>query len=63
MGDTDLAGDVAEYMGTQMFWSHFDGATNRRLLEETGFRVLSDRPVADFQDPSATHRFFLVLKA
>ncbi len=62
MGDVDLPGDVAEYMGTEMFWSHFDGETNRRLLEANGFAVLDERPVADFQEPSASHRFFTVAR-
>ena len=60
MGETDLPHDVAEYMGTRMFWSHFDGPTNERLLTEAGFEVVWSRPVADFQQPSALHRFFLV---
>ncbi len=62
MGETDLPGDVAEYMGTRMFWSHFDGDTNRRMLTENGFEVRGERSVVDFQEPLATHRFFLVVK-
>lgn len=60
MGEQDIAGEVAEYMGTRMFWSHFDGPTNRALLAACGFRVLWERTVADFQEPSAMHRFFLI---
>ncbi len=62
MGETDLPGDVAEYMGTRMFWSHFDGETNRRMITENGFEVRRERSVVDFQEPSASHRFFLAVK-
>lgn len=60
MGELDLPADTADYMGTRMFWSHFDGATNRRMLTENGFEVLWERSVVDFSDPKARHRFFLV---
>lgn len=62
LGETDLPGDVAEYMGTRMFWSHFDAETNRRMLTGNGFDVLWERSVVDFQEPSARHRFFLVAR-
>ncbi len=63
MGEVDLPADISEYMGTRMYWSHFDAETNRRMLAGAGFRILSDRSVVDFQEPSAAHRFFLVMKA
>ncbi len=59
MGEHDNPRDIAEYMGTQMFWSHFDGETNARILVEVGFEILWAKPVIDFQDPAASHRFFL----
>ncbi len=62
MGEVDLPGDVAEYMGTEMFWSHFDAETNHRILEENGFAVLEERSVVDSQEPSASHRFFTVAR-
>ena len=30
-----------DFLGTQMYWSGFDGETNRRLVEETGLNVVS----------------------
>lgn len=63
MGETDLPGRIESYMGTRMFWSHYDGGTNRRILTEGGFGVIWERVVADFQDPSAAHRFFLIVKS
>ncbi len=62
MGEHDSPRDVAEYMGTRMFWSHYDGETNARILIETGFEILWAKPVIDFQNPAASHRFFLARK-
>jgi len=30
------------FHGTTMFWSHYDAATNRRLVEEAGFSIVLD---------------------
>jgi len=62
MGEDDNPADVAEYMGTPMFWSHFDAATNNQILLDTGFEVLSATSVVDFQDPRTYHRFFFARK-
>lgn len=32
-----------DWLGVPMFFSHFDGATNRRLVEEAGLRIISAR--------------------
>ena len=29
------------WLGTSMYWSHFDSETNKRLLEDAGFRLIS----------------------
>ncbi len=60
MGEEDVPGEVADYMGTQMYWSHYDARANRSMLIECGYDVLWDRAIRDFQNPSAVHRFFLV---
>ncbi len=31
------------WLGTSMYWSHFDSDTNKRLLEDAGFRLISAR--------------------
>ncbi len=42
MGATDWEGTEPDFHGVEMFWSHYDAVTNRRLVEEAGFRVLLD---------------------
>lgn len=49
----------ADYLGAPMYWSHFDAATNLRLLREAGFRVLWSRLVRDATDDRARHLFVL----
>ena len=42
MGVRDEAGDVEkDWLGAPMYFSHYDAATNRRLVEEAGLRLLS----------------------
>ena len=42
MGVRDEAGDVEEdWLGAPMYFSHYDAATNRRLVEQSGLRLLS----------------------
>ena len=36
----DEPGVVGEWLGEPMFFSHFDAATNRRLVEEAGFELV-----------------------
>jgi SAM-dependent methyltransferase len=44
MGVRSIKADFAEdYLGTPMYWSGFDSETNRRLVEEAGFRIISAR--------------------
>ncbi len=44
MGVRDSLGDVEEdWLGAPMFFSHWDAATNRRLVEQAGLRILSAR--------------------
>lgn len=49
MGVRDTPGEVEEdWLGAPMFFSHWDAATNRRLVEQAGLRMLSAREeVAD----------------
>jgi len=44
MGATSLeAGYEQNWLGTPMYWSHYDSATNRQLVEQAGLHILSDR--------------------
>ncbi|HEX8995987.1 MAG TPA: class I SAM-dependent methyltransferase [Ktedonobacterales bacterium] len=44
MGARDNPGDVEQdWLGAPMYWSQWDAATNQRLVEEAGLRILSAR--------------------
>jgi ubiquinone/menaquinone biosynthesis C-methylase UbiE len=49
LGFNDLPHDLdtESWLATEMYWSHFDAATNLALLDATGFDVLDDRFIAD----------------
>jgi SAM-dependent methyltransferase len=63
MGASDLDNDVDEsYLGTRMYWSHYDAKTNLALLEQCGFAMVWSRIVADASYPAAAHLFVLAQK-
>ena len=39
--------DPDSWLGTPMFWSHFDAGTNLALLRDAGLDVILDRLVPD----------------
>lgn len=44
MGARSMKADYGEgFLGAPMYWSSFDGETNRRLVEEAGLHVISAR--------------------
>ncbi len=47
LGRTDNPNEHDEYLGAPMYWSHFDTATNVRLLEEAGFDIEEAREIED----------------
>ena len=51
---------VGEWLGTTMFFSSWDAAENRRLLERAGFELLVDE-VATLREPEGEARFHWVL--
>jgi cyclopropane fatty-acyl-phospholipid synthase-like methyltransferase len=51
--------DVDSWLGTHMFWSHFDAETNLEMLRAEHFDVLRDEIVADPMD-HGHHLFALV---
>ncbi len=59
MGAGDLPHDVSEYHGTEMFWSHYDGETNLRMMKVSKFDILLSKIVRDPVDPGASHLFVL----
>jgi ubiquinone/menaquinone biosynthesis C-methylase UbiE len=63
LGASDLEHDVAEdYLGSRMYWSHFDAETNLRLLRAAGFRPVESKIVADPSTPGSAHLFALAQK-
>ncbi len=63
MGAGDLPGDTGDYHGTQMFWSHYDSATNLRMMSESGLTVLRSEVITDPTDPASSHLFALGQKS
>ncbi len=51
--------DAESWLGTHMFWSHFDARTNLDMLRASGFDVLLDEIVSDPMD-HGQHLFALV---
>lgn len=56
-------GTEADWLGVPMYWSHFDSATNLRLLEEAGLRVLSAQEETQLElGEPATHLWIVAEK-
>lgn len=50
LGARDCPDWTGEWLGTQMFFSHFDAATNLRLVEQAGLAVLNHEVVVEQED-------------
>jgi len=63
LGAENLVDDVDEdYLGTRMYWSHYDTETYLKMLNECGFSIIWPRRVADETCEGAGHLFALVQK-
>ena len=63
LGAENLIDDIDEnYLGTRMYWSHFDSETYLRMLKETGFSMIWARRVEDATCEGAGHLFVLAQK-
>jgi ubiquinone/menaquinone biosynthesis C-methylase UbiE len=63
LGAESLADDIDEnYLGTRMYWSHFDADTYLEMLEATGFKYIWSRIVRDETCDGGGHLFVLVQK-
>ena len=58
-GAGDLNEDVGDYLGSAMFWSHYDSKTNLRMITESGFELVWSGIVKDPFDSAASHLFVL----
>jgi SAM-dependent methyltransferase len=63
LGAEHLIDDVDEnYLGTRMYWSHFDSETYLNMLKECGFSIVWSKIVTDETCEGAGHLFVLVQK-
>jgi 2-polyprenyl-3-methyl-5-hydroxy-6-metoxy-1,4-benzoquinol methylase len=63
LGAEHLIDDVDEnYLGTRMYWSHYDTETYLNMLTECSFSIIWSRRVADETCEGAGHLFVLVQK-
>jgi 2-polyprenyl-3-methyl-5-hydroxy-6-metoxy-1,4-benzoquinol methylase len=63
LGAENLIDDVDEnYLGTRMYWSHYDTETYLKLLNACGFSIIWSRRVADETCEGAGHLFVLAQK-
>ncbi len=63
LGAEHLIDDVDEnYLGTRMYWSHYDSETYLKMMEEIGFTIVWSKIVADASCEGAGHLFVLAQK-
>ncbi|MDQ3007700.1 MAG: class I SAM-dependent methyltransferase [Chloroflexota bacterium] len=63
LGAENVVDDIDEnFLGTRMYWSHYDSETYLRMLTECGFYILWSKRVADGTCEGAGHLFVLVQK-
>ena len=49
MGTGPTEGDYDDFLGAPMYWSSFDGETNRRLVVQTGLEIVSAQEEAEIE--------------
>ena len=58
LGAEDVIDDIDEnYLGTRMYWSHYDTETYLKMLHERGFSIIWSKRVADETCEGAGHLF------
>ena len=63
LGAEHLIDDVDEnYLGTRMYWSHFDSETYLKMLQKCGFSIVWSKIVTDETCEGAGHLFVLAQK-
>jgi len=63
LGAEHLIDDVDKnYLGTRMYWSHYDTETYLEMLNDCGFSILWSKRVADATCEGAGHLFVLAQK-
>ena len=63
LGAEHLIDDIDEnYLGTRMYWSHYDTETYLKMLQDCGLSIIWSRHVGDATCEGAGHLFVLVQK-
>lgn len=63
LGAQNLIDNIDEnYLGTRMYWSHYDTETYLKMLNHCGFSLIWSKYVSDESFPEAGHLFVLVQK-
>ena len=63
LGAEHLIDDVDEdYLGTRMYWSHYDTDTYLKILKQGGFSIIWSKHVTDATCEGAGHLFVLIQK-
>lgn len=63
LGAEPLIDDIDEnYLGTRMYWSHYDSETYLKMLKKCGFSIVWSRFVTDETCEGAGHLFVLAQK-
>jgi SAM-dependent methyltransferase len=63
LGAENLIDDIDEnYLGTRMYWSHFDADTYLNMLKEAGFSTIWAKRVSDETCEGGGHLFVLMQK-
>ncbi len=64
LGADDLEDDIQDdYCGTKMYWSHYDAATNLRMIKNAGFLELWSEIIPDVAFGGGKHLFVLAEKS
>ena len=63
LGADDLDNDIDEdFLGTRMYWSHYDSETYRKMLRKCGFTIIWAKLVKDETHEGSRHLFVLAQK-
>lgn len=60
--DSTEAGYEADWLGAPMYWSHWDAATNRRLVEATGLAIVQAQNETADEDGVPVTFFWIVAR-
>jgi len=64
LGAENLVDDIAEnYLGTRMYWSHYDSDTYLEMIKGSGFSIIWAKHITDETCESAKHLFVLAQKS